>query len=230
MKNIIIFILFFFNIVIVAQDFYSFESTLSLENTKDKIDQILNKIDEGNYKMIDETLGFEYGWVSRWLSPFNYKIYLIRLIKNPNFVIIRVEGNGGDALSLRNIFYLEKINKDDLSDFKWKSIDYKNHFYGQSLNLIHPALGIIYAGHNSPSLTKSQIWSRSIWYLTIDAFLIWAAGRNWFQNKWDPSKYSGNILGSVLFVRTISGYQNVNLIRGHNRFVRLGYTFPLDLY
>lgn len=230
MKKIILLFIFLIVSTLFAQDFYSFESTLSLENTKDKIDQILNKIDEGNFKMIDETLGFEYGWVSRWISPFNYKVYLTKLTKNPNLVIIRVEGNGGDALSLRSIFYHEKLNKDELSDFKWKSIEYKNHFFGQSLNLIHPVLGIIYAGYNSPSLTKSQMWSRSIWYFTIDTFLIWAAGRNWFQSKWDPAKYSGNILGTMLFIRTISGYQNLNLVRGHNRFVRLGYTFALDLY
>ncbi len=230
MKRIILIFILLTVSNLIADDFYSFESTLSLENSKDKINEILNKIDQGNFKMIDETLGFEYGWVSRWLSPFNYKIYLTKLIKNPDLVIIRVEGNGGDALSLRTIFYHEKLNKDDLSDFKWQSIEYKNHVFGQGLNLIHPALGIFYAGSNSPSLTTSQIKSRTIWYFAIDTFLIWAAGRNWFRSKWDPSKYSGNILGSMLFIRAISGYQNANLIRGHNRFVRLGYTFALDLY
>jgi hypothetical protein len=222
--------LFLFSLPLLADDFYSFESTKSLENSKTQIEEILKKIDNDNFKMIDETLGFHYGWISRWLSPFNYKVYLTRLEKNPQIVIIRVEGSGGDALSLRSIFYHEKLHKEDLSNFKFYQISEKSHFFGQTLNLVHPVLGILYAGYDSPSLVKSQMWTRSIWYFALDTFLIWAGGRNWFRSKWDPAKYSANIVGSMLFVRTISGIQNANLIRGHNRFVRLGYTFPLDLY
>jgi hypothetical protein len=230
MKNIIFLLLVLFLFPLYSKDFYSFESTQNLENSSLKIDEILNKLDAGNFKMIDETLGFHYGWISRWLSPFNYKIYLTALEKNSNIVVIRIEGNGGDALSFRTIFYHEKLNKEDLSNFKFYSLSEKNHLLGQSLNLIHPALGIIYAGYNSPSLTESQMWSRSIWYFVIDSFLIWAGGRNWFKSKWDPSKYGGNILGTMIIIRTISGIQNANIVRGHNRYVKLGYTFPLDLY
>ncbi len=213
-----------------SDDFYSFESHQTLNNSKTKIEEILNKIDKDNFKMIDETLGFEYGWISRWISPFNYKIYLTSMEFKKDYVIIRIEGSGGDALSFRTIFHHEKLSKEDLSGIKFDSISYKNHFLGQTLNFIHPALGIIYAGYHSPSLTTSQIWKRSIWYFVADTFLIWAGGRNWFRSKWDPAKYSGNIIGSMIFIRTLSGIQNANLIRGHNRFVQLGYTFPLDFY
>lgn len=230
MKKLTFIILLLVVFPLFSDDFYSFESKETLENTKIRIEEILNKIDKDNFKMIDETLGFQYGWISRWLSPYDYTIYLTELEKNPDIVIIRVEGNGGDALSLRTIFYQEKLNKEDLSDLKFYKLTEKNHFLGQSLNLIHPAFGIFYAGYQSPSLTKSQMWSRSIWYFVIDSFLIWAGGRNWFKSKWDPGKYSGNIIGTMLLIRTISGIQNANLIRGHNRYVNLGYSFPLDLY
>lgn len=221
--------LFLICLNLYADDFYSFESKLNLEKSKVKIEEILNKIDKGNFKMIDETLGFHYGWVSRWTSPFSYKIYLTDLEKN-NLTIIRVEGNSGDALSFRTIFYHEQLNKEDLKDFKYYPIQSKYHIYGQTLNLIHPIFGILYAGYNSPSLTEGQMWSRSIWYFIIDSFLIWAGGRNWFKSKWDPVKYRGNILGTMIFIRTISGVQNINLIRGHNRYYNLGYSFPIDLY
>lgn len=221
---------FFVCHILLANDFYSFESTENLETSKKRIEEILTKIDQDNFTMIDETLGFHYSWISRWYSPFSYKIYLTTLEKQKKITIIRIEGNGGDALSLRTIFYHEKLSKEELKDFKFVSISSKYHLFGGTLNLIHPALGILYAGYDSPSLTENQMWSRSIWYFVIDSFLIWAGGRNWFKNKWDPAKYSGNILGTMLLIRTISGVQNFNLIRGHNRFYRLEYTFPIDLY
>lgn len=94
--------------IVNARDFYSFESNYNKEISKQKIEEILSKLDSNQYKMLDETLGFHYRWVSRWFSPYNYDIYLTTLEKNQNINLIRIEGNGGDALSLRSIFFHEK--------------------------------------------------------------------------------------------------------------------------
>ncbi len=226
--SILVFIIFLNHII--SKDFYTFESNENLEISKRKIEEILSKIDSNNFKPVDETLGFQYRWRARWFSPFNYDIYLTTLEKNKNINIIRIEGNGGDALSFRTIFFHEKLSREELKDLTFYPIYDKYHLLGQTFNLIHPSLGILYAGYHSPSLTRSQMWYRGLWYFVIDSFLIWAGGRNWFKNKWDPAKYSNNILATIFLIRTISGIQNFHLIRAHNRYHTLGYTFPLDLY
>ncbi|MCS7205852.1 MAG: hypothetical protein NZ853_09150 [Leptospiraceae bacterium] len=232
MQKRIFFVLVFFTSTfsLWSVDFYSFESPYKIEETKIKIENLLKKIDNKYFKPIDETLGFHYGWVSRWLSPFDYKIYLTHYEKRQDLVIIRIEGNGGDALSLRTIFFKENLNKEELEGFQFYSLESKNHLFAQTLNLIHPALGILYTGYRSPSLTKSQMLWRSVGHFIVDTILIWAAGKNWFRNDWNPKKFSGNIIGSMIFVRSISAIQLFNRVRAHNRYLELGYSFPLDLY
>ncbi len=215
---------------LISQDSYSFYSQYSLEQTKIKIEEILSKIDKENYKPLEKTDGNDFAWVSRWISPFEYKIYIMAMEKKPDFVVIRVEGDSGDALSIRSIFYLEKISTENLKELNFKPITDKSYLLSQTFNLIHPVLGISYTGYQSPSLTKEQMISRSIWFTVFDLFIIWAGGKNWFRNKWDPQKYSGNIIGGMLFFRAISGYQLYNNVRGHNRYIKLGYEFPLNFY
>lgn len=230
MKKYLSLLLFLYSSSLLAVDFYSLESRYNLEETRFRVEELLKKIDDGNFKMIDETLGFHYGWVSRWLSPFSYKIYVTALETRNPVTILRVEGNSGDALAFRFLFYQEKLSKEELEDFSFQPLKPKNHLFSQTLNFLHPALAVIYNNYESPVLTASQAWWRGFWYFTLDALLIWAAGKNWFSSRWNPEKYKENIIGVMILTRAIGSIQSMNLTRAHNRYYRLGYQFPLHLF
>jgi hypothetical protein len=216
---------------LTSRNFNSFESPRKIEQAKEDVERILNKIDPDGFVPIDETLGYRYGWTSRWTSPFNYTVYLGNISESKPVPIIMVEGNAGDVLTFSRIFTIEKIvrNEED-TDLVYEKIYPKYHLIGQTLNLLHPSLGVMYASYGSPSLTGKQTFTRSLTYFVIDGFLVWAAGRNWFQEKFDISTNGGQVAAVMLLTRGSGAYQNQALLRGHNRSVQAGYTFALELY
>jgi len=216
---------------LLARDFNSFESPRKMEEAKKDVERMLDKMDPNGFVPIDETLGYKYGWTSRWNSPFNYTVFLGDISESKPTPIIMVEGNAGDVLTFSRIFTIEKIvrNEED-AELVYEKIYPKNHFFGQGLNLVHPSLGVMYASYNSPSLTRGQTYTRALTYFFIDGFLVWAAGRNWFREEFNISKNGGQVAAVMLLTRGIGAYQNQALLRGHNRSVQAGYTFPLELY
>jgi len=216
---------------LMAREFNSFESPRKMEEAKKDVERMLDKMDPNGFVPIDETLGYKYGWTSRWNSPFNYTVFLGDISENKPTPIIMVEGNAGDVLTFSRIFTIEKIvrNEED-AELVYEKIYPKNHFFGQGLNLVHPSLGVMYASYKSPSLTRGQTYTRALTYFFIDGFLVWAAGRNWFREEFNLSKNGGQVAAVMVLTRGMAAYQNQALLRGHNRNVQAGYTFALELY
>lgn len=214
-----------------ARAFNSFEAQRKTDEAKEDVVRILQKIDPNGFYPVDETLGFKYAWKSRWLSPFNYTIYIQDLSMQKPVPIIRVEGNRGDVLSFSRVFTIEGIVKTETNeDLVFRKLQPKSHVVAQGLNLLSPSLGVLYTSYDSPSLSTGQTVGRSLTYLGVDAFLIWAVGRNGWRDKFDPGRRGGAIAAALLVPRIVSGFQASALVRGHNTFAEAGYTFALDSY
>lgn len=229
-----VFVIFIFCFVIsplTARNFNSFETQADTEKTKTDIIKLLDKIDPNGYYELDNTKGGKYGWQSRWLSPFNYRIYIDEISMKKPKPILTVEGNAADVITFSRIFTYEKLAMHEAdTELNFEAIEPKSHLIGQSLNLVNPMFGIFYASYNSPSLTTGQTVLRSVSYFFVDSLLIWAAGRNWFREEFSISKNGGQVAAVMLITRGFGAFQNQALIRGHNRNAGLSYTFPLELY
>ncbi len=216
---------------LLARDFNAFESPRKVDETKADIERMLERLDAGGFEPLEETLGYRYAWTSRWYSPYNYTIYVGTISENKPTTIVMVEGNAADVLTFSHIFTIEKIiQNEEPADVTYEKIYPKSHIWGQGLNLIHPSLGVLYASYKSPSLTRSQTFSRALTYFMLDTFLIWAAGRNWFREEFNISKNGGQVAAVMVLTRSMGAFQNQALLRGHNRNVQAGYTFALELY
>lgn len=201
-----------------------------IESVRSELNAVMSEFNGNGYERAEETFGFSYAYSSYFFSPYDYFILLGKVSERKPVTMLRIEGNDGDVNAISQILAQKGIiNYEYKNPFaKAQTLEEKSHFYGQGLNLLFPWAGVIYSAYDSPMLTSGQAWFRGITYFLVDSFLIWAAGRNWFQDAWDPSKYGGNIAAVMVTTRLIGAFQTAQFVRGHNRYARLGYTFYLD--
>lgn len=214
----------------MGRPFSSHNSTLKPEEARKKTLELLDKLDRNGYLEEDETLGFQSRIENRWLSPFRYDIYFGTVSTKNNTPVIRVEGTTGDVRMMTRILEIEKIINPpaDTSGREYRPLNSKYHAIAQPLNLVAPWIGVLYTSYHSPRLSTGQTVFRFITYFLADAFLTWAAGRDWFRDKYDPVKHRDNIIAVLALPRLIGAVQTFNLVRGHNRVVDLKYTFPVE--
>jgi len=220
--------------VLTAEAFRTFESPLPLETLRWKALGVLDKIDRNNYAFESESQGFAYSYYNLRTSAFSYRIYGGTLTEKQPTTLLRVEGRTGDVYVLGRVFQQEglvKIETPTLPNgdpISYAPLSPKYHLIGQPLNLIAPWLGVLHASYDSPRLTTGQTVFRFTMYFGVDAVLVWAAGRNFFRDSWNPQKYAGNIAAVLVVPRIVGAVQSFNLIRGHNRLAELKYTFPIN--
>lgn len=217
-----------------ADTFRSFESPDTPEVLRWKLVALLDRLDRNNYGYEPETMGFAFAYYDRFTSPFSYNLYAGTISEKQPITVLRLEGNTGDVYTLSHVFRQEKLVRfDDPSlpgeqAYRYAPLTDKYHLISQPLNWVAPWLGVLHSSYNSPRLSTGQTVFRFSMYFGIDAVLVWAAGRNWFQNKWDGQKYAGNIAAALFVPRLVGAVQSFNLVRGHNRLVEMKYTFPVQ--
>ena len=209
-----------------AEGIKIFQSAKSESETKEIIEKVLVEIDGKRFKKHEETMGFSYLYKNRWTSPFKYAVYIGPIKTDSPETMVRIEGTQGDAFMLDHILSLNGLNKNYVSKSNEKLLNKKNHFIAQGMNIYAPWAAVIYNGFHSPRMTRRQTFSRFLFYIIADVFVIYAGGTNWFQEKFDANAYRGNIAAGLLLVRALGSIQTFNLTRGHNRIVELKYTFP----
>ena len=228
--KILVFLLLMAPAALMADSFGVYETPLELEQAEARLPGIIDEFQKDGYEEEEETLGFSKAWSSNFLSPFNYSIYTGTVSLENRNAMIRIEGDSGDVKSITRILELKGFIEVPRPEFQPEAIQLteKSHFYAQGLNLLAPWAGVMYASWDSLRLTTGQTYFRGIMYFLVDSLLIWAAGRDWFQEPFDLSKNGGQVAAVMVLTRSIGAFQSANLIRGHNRFARLGYTFYLD--
>lgn len=218
---------------LAADTFRSFESPDTPEVLRWKLVALLDRLDRNNYAYEPETLGFTFAYHDRFTSPFSYNIYAGTVSEKQPVTVVRIEGNTGDVYTLSHVFRQEKLIRfEDPTlradeQYRYAELTEKYHVIGQPLNWVAPWLGVLHSSYNSPRMSTGQTVFRFSMYFGIDAVLVWAAGRNWFRDKWDGQKYAGNIAAALFVPRLVGAVQSFNLVRGHNRLVEMKYTFPV---
>ena len=213
-----------------ADTFGVYQTPLEIQIAETKLPALLDEFQKDGYTEEEETLGFSKAWSSDFFSPFNYSIYTGTVSLENKSALIRLEGDSGDVKSITRILEIKGFIDVPRQEYLPEPITLteKSHFYAQGLNLIAPWAGVMYTSWDSPRLTTGQTYFRGIMYFIVDSMLIWAAGRNWFQEPFDLSKNGGQVAAVMILTRSIGAFQSANLVRGHNRFARLGYTFYLE--
>lgn len=215
---------------VLADSFGVYETPLTLQQAEARLPGILDEFHKEGYSEEEETLGFNKAYSSDFFSPYNYTLYSGTISLENQKAMIRLEGDSGDVQSVTRILELKGLIEVPRRDFLPDPVPLteKSHLYAQGLNLLAPWAGVMYSSWQSPRLTTGQTYFRTITYFLVDSLLIWAAGRNWFQESFDLSRNGGQVAAVMVLTRSIGAFQSANLIRGHNRFARLGYTFYLD--
>ncbi|MBI3395688.1 MAG: hypothetical protein HY042_07635 [Spirochaetia bacterium] len=213
-----------------ARPFTSYETPMKPEEARAALIKALDKIDAGGYFEEDETLGFGYRFSNRVRSPFVYDIFVGTISSKNSRTIVRTEGTTGDAKTLTRVLEVEGVITVPPADegARYAPLSNKYEIIAQPMNLIAPWIGVFYTSANSPRLSSGQTTFRFFMYFLTDVFLVWAAGRNWFHDKYNPAKYQNQMIAVLLVPRIIGAIQTANLVRGHNRLVELKYTFPVD--
>ncbi|MBL8022088.1 MAG: hypothetical protein JNM27_20605 [Leptospirales bacterium] len=212
----------------------AFEASAPLEQLRGKLTGVLDKFDREGYELEAESEGFAYAYYNLRTSPFTYRMYATTVSEKQPVPILRVEGRSGDVLTISRILQIEGIVRTESpvlpngETITFAPLEHKSHILGQSLNFVAPWLGVLHSSYGSPRLTTGQTVFRFSMYFGADAFLLWAAGRNWFRDRWNPGRYAGNIALALAVPRVIGAVQSANLVRGHNRLVELKYTFPIN--
>lgn len=214
-----------------ADSVRSYESQHNLDSTNDQITKLLKSFDDSMYKD-DESEGFSFRLNSGFWSPFNYDLFSGTLSLNNKLVIVRLEGDSGDVHTISRILeeanILKKGSTKPSEPIEPQKLEEKYHTISQSLNLVAPWLAVLHASWNSPRLTTGQTVFRFTAYLLIDGLMVWAGGTGLWQEPFNVKKYGGSIAAALAIPRLFGIWQHANLIRGHNRTVKLGYTFYLD--
>ena len=231
-KKIIFYLIIITNFnILKSESFRAFETTYNLNELKVNLEKVLNKIDKGHYKQKTQTDGFNFHYVNKISSPYEYDIYISKIFANKDKTILRVEGASGDALVISRILDLENVIKKDSSLFGTSQVykpDYKYHILAQGINIFSPALSIIYQSKNSPMLSKNQALIRGFVYLGLDILAIWIGGNNFFRTSIQLEENKSLIAVWLLTNRIAGMGQAINVIRGHNNIVQFGYTFPIE--
>lgn len=217
-----------------AESVRSYESRQKIEPTKKKLSDFLKGLD-GSIYPDSETEGMQWHYSTGVLSAFNYDIYAGTISASNPTTVVRLEGDTGDILTMARILELEGILVEgasappyDTSNTSATKLEEKNHIYSQGLNLAAPWLAVIHASWNSPRLTTGQTVFRFISYFFFDGLMVWAGGTGLWQESFNIKKYGGSIAAALAIPRLIGSVQHANLIRGHNRIARMGYTFYID--
>ena len=218
---------------LLAQTSGVYESARDVEITRARVEEILNRLDEGNFHFSEETAGFDFMIESGFFSPFDYRIYGGPLSEKKPRTIIRMESGRGDVDVFASIFYRESLLAESpflLSpdDPAFRPLAPKSHIPAQGANLIAPSLGVLEASRNSPRLSGKETLWQFLGYLALDAVIYRAAGSRWFQTGFRPGENQNNIVAGLLAIRLYGAFRNANLVRGHNRIAILGYTFALE--
>lgn len=216
---------------IFADSVSTHEATADSEATKKRIEEIFQSLDDGDYYFEEETLGFNSLMRDKFVSPFNYWLYLGPISKKQPTTIVRIEGDTGDVRMISRILEQEKV----IAEFSNPNgllnpvpLAPKSHWISQTTTWVAPWLGVLHASYDSPKLSSGQTFFRFGMYFLYDAFMIWAGGRNWFTRKFDLKTYGGNVAAALFLPRVLASYQHANAIRGHNRAAELKYTFYVD--
>ena len=217
---------------LAAQSARTFESPLPVPEAKEKLEELLQRLDNGRYYYDEETEGYTWRAQNRWYSPFDYDFYGGVVSSKQATTLIRIEGAAGDVRTLSRILYEEKffVENSMPEDRNGAApLGRKYHLISQPVNLLAPWLGVLYNSYGSPRLTRGQTFWRFMTYFFFDALFIYAGGTNWFQQgAFEPQKFSGNIAAGLAVTRIVGAYQSMNLIRGHNRVAELKFTFPIS--
>ena len=213
-----------------ADSFAVYQTPLELSQAEAQLPGILNEFQKDGYSEEEETLGFSKAWSSDFFSPFNYSIYTGTVSLENKTAMIRIEGDSGDVRSIVRILEMKKFITINRPEYMPEPIqlEEKSQLVAQGLNLLAPWAAVMYESYDSPRLTTGQTYFRGLMYFFVDSLLIWAAGRDWFTEPFDLSKNGGNVAAVMVLTRSIGAFQSANLVRGHNRFARLGYTFYID--
>ncbi|AAS71905.1 hypothetical protein [Leptospira interrogans] len=225
----------------------------NIEENNIKILAALNKFAEGSVKFSKKTKGFKYHYTNPWYSRYSFDIYLGEFAKRDNVSIIRIEApKYGMEKSFRNYFKEELQKKDAMGvgsattttpEDKIEKLEKKSHIISQGLNLISPALSVIYNSHKSPVYTSSDALMRSSFYLLSDLLIgglayYFAMNNNDKKsmmdnllNKEGPSgnvfetKYGGVVIAALVIPRLYRMAGAVEDTTTHNRLLELSYTF-----
>jgi len=216
-----------------AQTGLVFTSPKSEEELKKAVVDAITRTDR-RFREEDETLGFSYHLHSRWLSPYNYSIYIGRISSKIPTTILRIEGSTGHVYTFARILEMENavpignIPGYPSGDSYYENLGFKYHGISQGLNLIAPWASVFYQGYGSPTMSKGTMWSRFFFYFAMDVILVSAAGTDFYRQSWEPEKFKDRIGIALAIPRVIGMYQTMNATRAHNRVAELKYTFPID--
>lgn len=129
------------------------------------------------------------------------------------------------------------------SEDKIEKLEKKSHIISQGLNLISPALSVIYNSHKSPIYTSSDTLMRASFYLLSDLLIgglayYFAMNNNDKKsmmdnllNKEGPSgnvfetKYGGVVIAALVIPRLYRMTGAIEDTTTHNRLLELSYTF-----
>ncbi|EMO40671.1 hypothetical protein [Leptospira noguchii] len=225
----------------------------NIEENNIKILAALNKFAEGSVKLSKKTKGFKYHYTNLWYSRYSFDIYLGEFAKRDNVSIIRIEApKYGIEKLFRNYFKEELQKKDAMGvgsvttatpDDKIEKLEKKSHIISQGLNLISPALSVIYNSRKSPVYTSNDTLMRVSFYLLTDLLIgglayYFAMNNNDKKsmmdnllNKEGPSgnvfetKYGGVVIAALVIPRLYRMTGAVEDTTTHNRLLELSYTF-----
>ena len=214
-----------------TQSVRSFESPWELDELKDGLKIVLEKVYKEKYHEEEKTDGFSYHYKSDFFSAYNYSIYIGKIFTDKKNTILRIEGNDGDANNISRILDLEGIiNKNaslgkELQNYKMSE---KYHSLAQPLNILSPSLSVLYQSYQSPRLGKEQGLSRALNYLLLDVLAYWIGGNLLFTTSHNPQENKEPILIWMSLNRAYGAAQSYNIVKSHNHLLRFNYTFPIQ--
>ena len=214
-----------------AQSVRSYESELELSELEKAIERVLKKADKGRYAAEEETLGFSQRYTNGWFSAFCYDIYVGKIFAARKQTLVRIEGDPGDVDTLARVLELEGVIKKGSTGPRSAAaelyqLDDKSYIFSQGLNVLSPALSIIYQSYQSPRLRTSQAVGRALGYLFLDILAYWIGGARFFTTRHKPAANRMYIMWWWGINRAFGAGQAFNIVRGHNHLIQFGYSFP----
>ena len=204
-------------------------SPFALERAKYRTENILKKIKMGGFKEVKKTKGFNFALKSKVGSLLNYEIFIGRWKKNDS-TLIRLEGEEGKIHTLAQILEQEGIitqgsvlsdeQKQQKEQLKRKSI------VGVIvLNFISPTFSSIYEANKSPIISKNDLTTRALVLFGVELGLVYIAGSNFLQTRFDYAANQNNIWNTLLLYRVVYTGLAIRSVVAHNRLIKLGYDF-----
>lgn len=211
------------------------------DNLNSKIILILSKVDPDGFKDNPKTHGFSYRYEDRFLSPFDFNIYIGRLNQRSPDSIVRIESSDkGQEKVWKQILEYELLKNPPEEDAR--KLEKKSYILTIATNLVQPSISVMYNSYESPFYTFSDTFWTSTFYILTDAILVGSAylyaknkahrktiWENLLNKKGPPPLIqgpdAGAIWGALAITRLYRLWGGIQDTRAHNRMVELEYTF-----